>query len=137
MYLADNLEVLCWSQKFNVDTENSREIRQRIVAIFAGTAFNPEGKIRIGESEITLAQYAARMKIDLIKASDLNEQLHKKGVDSYVTVQKVCEFSKNEFDVKEIITKIWNQPEKAKELLTQLSEENKKLFEFERSLERN
>lgn len=134
-YLDDHLEVLRWSQEFGVDTENGREIKQGIVAIFAGTAFNPEGKIRIGDSEITLSQYAARVKLDLIKASDLNEQLHKKGVDSYITIQKTCEFSKNEAEVKDTLSKMWNQPEKAKEFLSYLSEKNLKLFDFEKSLE--
>lgn len=134
-YLDDHLEVLRWSQEFGVDTENGREIKQGVVAIFAGTAFNPEGKIRIGDSEITLAQYAARMKIDLIKASDLNEQLHKKGVIPYVTVQKMCELSKNETEVKDILSRVWNQPEKAKEFLDQLAEKNMPLFVFEKTLE--
>jgi len=133
-YLDDHLEVLRWSKKFGVDTQNGREIKQGVIAIFAGGAYNPETKIRLGEEEITLPQYAARMRIELIKASDFNKQLQDKGVEKYVTVQKICRSAKNEDEVRETLTKTWNQPKKARRYLSQLITENKELFKFEESL---
>jgi hypothetical protein len=52
-----------------------------------------------------------------------------------VTVQKTCEYSKNEEEVKNTLNKLWNQPDKAKEYLSQLSTRNLDLFNFEKSLE--
>ena len=133
--LDDHLEVLRWSKEFGVDTPDGREIKSSIQPIFAGGAFNPNGQVRIGDTLITLAQYAARMNLQLIKASDLNKRLHNHGIDPYVTIQKFCRFTRDEGEVREIFTKIWNQPQRAKELLTELTERNKELFEFERILE--
>jgi hypothetical protein len=74
------------------------------------------------------------MNIQLIKSADLNQQLHQKGVETYVTVQKICRYAKDEKQVRETLTKIWNQPKKAREYLTELTHENKELFEFEKQL---
>jgi hypothetical protein len=133
--LDDHLEVLRWSQEFGVDTPNGREIKQGIVAIFAGGAFNPRTIIRIGDEEVSLPRYAARMKIELITASDFNKNLRQKGVESFVTVQKICRFSKDEDEVRDSLSKIWNQPQKAREFLDEVTERNKDLFDFEKMLE--
>ncbi|MHA1974096.1 MAG: hypothetical protein ACTSW1_13945 [Candidatus Hodarchaeales archaeon] len=75
------------------------------------------------------------MRIELIKASDFNKQLQDRGIEKYVTVQKICRNAKNEDEVRETLTKTWNQPKKARMFLRQLATENKELFEFEKELE--
>lgn len=87
--------------------------------------FNPKVQVRIGDTSITLAQYAARMYLQLIKASNLNKRLHDNRIDQYVTIQKIWRFSKDKDEVREIFTKIWNQPQRAKELLSELSKGTK------------
>jgi hypothetical protein len=70
---VDDIKVLRWSKKFGTDTQDGREIKQGTIAIFAGVAFNQNTTIKLGEEEITLPQYTARMKIDLIKTADFNK----------------------------------------------------------------
>jgi hypothetical protein len=89
----------------------------------------------VGSEVLSVAQYAARMSIQLLKASDLNEMLHKRGVHKSVTVQKICTRARNEGEVREILGKIWKKPEDAQELIDQLVLKNVSVFEFERELE--
>jgi len=133
--LDDHLEVLRWSQEFGVDTPEGREIRQGVMGVFAGSSFNPNESVRIGQETITLAQYAARRNLDLIKASDLNQRLQNRNVNPYVTVQKICRFAAGEDEVRETLAKIWNQPNKGRDFLTELAEKNQQLYEFEEMLE--
>ena len=72
------------------------------------------------------------MNVELIKSADLNQQLQQKGVDKYVTVQKNCRASKNEKQVRDTFTKIWNQPKKAREFFTELIEPKNDQFEIEK-----
>ena len=74
------------------------------------------------------------MGIELIKASDFNQQLQDKGVEKFVTVQKICRRARDEEDVRETITKIWNQPQKARFYLESLITKNKNIYEFEEQL---
>lgn len=106
-----------------------------MIGIFAGTAFNPRDKVKVDSEILSVAQYAARMSIQLLKASDLNEMLHKRGVEKRVTVQKICTRARNEGEVREILGKIWNDPNNARELIDQLVSKNASVFEFERELE--
>jgi hypothetical protein len=110
-------------------------IKQGVIGIFAGTAFNPKDKVKVGSEVLSVAQYAARMSIQLLKASDLNEILHKREVHKSVTVQKTCTRARNEGEVREILGRIWNQPKDAQELIGQLVSRNANVFEFERELE--
>jgi hypothetical protein len=55
-------------------------------------------------------------------------------VENYVTLQKVCRVSRNEKEIRSTPGKIWNQPEKAKELIAAIADKNKDLYEFEESL---
>jgi hypothetical protein len=80
------LSVLKWSYDFGVDTPEGRAIRQVIIGIFAGTAFNPEEKVAVGNETLSLARYVARVNIQLLKAVDLNEMLRQQGVEKHVTV---------------------------------------------------
>ena len=110
-------------------------IKQGVIGIFAGTAFNPKDKVKVGSEILSVAQYAARMSIQLLKASDLNEILHKLGVHKSVTVQKVCTRARNEGEVREVLSKIWNEPKNAQDSIDQLVAKNASVFEFERELE--
>ena len=133
--LEDFLNVLKWSMDFGVDSQHGRIIKQGVIGIFAGTAFNPKDKVKVGNEVLSVAQYAARMSIQLLKASDLNEMLHKRGVHKSVTVQKVCTRARNEGEVREILGRIWDEPEEARELIDQLIAKNASVFGFERELE--
>lgn len=133
--LEDFLNVLKWSYDFGVDTPEGRTIKQGIIGIFAGTAFNPQEKVAISNESLSLAQYAGRMNIQLLKAADLNEMLHTRGVEKRVTVQKVCTRARNETEVREALAEIWDKPTISLELLAQMSIKNAALFEFEKALE--
>jgi hypothetical protein len=110
-------------------------IKQGVIGIFAGTAFNPKDKVKVGNELLSVAQYAARMSIQLLKASDLNEMLHKRAVHKSVTVQKICTRARNEDEVRDVLGKIWNESKDAQELIDQLVLKNTSVFEFERELE--
>jgi hypothetical protein len=129
------LNVLKWSYDFGVDTPEGRTIKQGVIGIFAGTAFNPEEKVAIGNDSVSLAQYAARMNIQLLKAADLNEMLHHRGVEKQVTAQEICIRARNENEVREALSEIWDKPLVSLELLAQMAIRNTSLFEFERRLE--
>jgi len=135
-HVDDFLEVLRWSKEFGVDTPDGREIKQGVVGVFAASAFNPKETVQLKDgSRISLAQYAARMRLQLLRASDFNQKLHEKGCPRTVTVQKICKRARNEDEVREILEKIWNRPDKAEEFLKELLERNKELYAFERMLE--
>ena len=84
---------------------------------------------------MSVAQYAARMSIQLLKASNLNVMLHKRGVHKSVSVQKICTRARNEGEVRDVLAKTWNEPKDARELIDQLVAKNASVFEFERELE--
>lgn len=132
----DFLEVMRWSKEFGVDTPDGRQVKQGVVGVFAGSAFNPKESVRLkDETEISLATYAARMNIQLLKASDFNEKLRERGVGEKETVQRICRVSKDEKQVREILEQIWKEPGKAEDVLANVSRENSRLFEFEKMLE--
>jgi len=127
--------VLKWSMDLGVGSQQGRMIKQGVIGIFAGTAFNPKDKVKVGSEALSVAQYAARMSIQLLKASDLNEMLHKRGVHKSVTVQKTCTRARNEGEVRDILGKVWNEPKDAQDLIDPLVAKNASVFEFERELE--
>jgi hypothetical protein len=133
--LGDFLNVLKWSMDFGFDSQQGRMIKQGVIGIFAGTAFNPKDKVRVDSESLSVAQYAARMSIQLLKATDLNEILHKRGVHKSMTVQKICTRARNEGEVREVLSKIWNEPKNAQDSIDQLVAKNASVFEFERELE--
>lgn len=135
-YIDDFFEVLRWSKEFGVDTPDGRQVKQGVVGVFAGSAFNPKESVRLkDETEISLATYAARMNIQLLKASDFNEKLRERGVGERETVQRICRVSKDEKQVREILERVWKEPGMAGDVLTNVSRENSKLYEFEKMLE--
>ena len=83
---------------------------------------------------ITLAQYASRMNIQLLKPSDFNKKLREHGVDKKVTVQKICKVCRDEKDVRVVLDVIWKKPLKAQEVLAETLNRNQGVFEFEKAL---
>jgi len=133
----DFLDVLKWSKDFGVDTPDGRRVKQGVIGVFAGSAFNPKEKVRLkDETEISLATYAARMNIQLLKASDFNIKLRERGVPKEVTVQKICKVCRDEKEVREVLEEIWRNPEKSMEILHNVSEKNREVYEFEKMLEK-
>jgi len=135
-HVDDFLDVLRWSKEFGVDTPDGRDIKQGIVGVFAASAFNPKENVQLKDgSTISLTQYAARMRLQLLRASDFNQKLHERGCPKGVSVQKLCSRAKNEDEVRETLEKMWDQIDNAEEILNELLEKNKKLYEFEKMLE--
>ena len=135
-HVDDFLDVLRWSKDFGVDTQDGRQVKQGVVGVFAGGAFNPKETVRLkDEMVISLPAYAARMNIQLLKAADFNQKLHEKGCPKKVTVQKICRIAKDEDEVREILDAIWKNPEKGEEILFKALEGNKDIYGFEKMME--
>lgn len=132
----DFLNVLRWSKEFGVDTPEGRQVKQGVIGVFAGRAFNPKENVRLkNDTVISLASYAARMNIQLLKATDFNEKLRGRGCPKTVTVQKVCRIAKDEDGVRELLDKIWADTKKSEEVLSKAMEKNKEVYDFEKMLE--
>lgn len=132
----DFFDVLRWSKEFGVNTPNGREIKQGVVGVFAGSAFNPKENIRLKDDcTISLALYAARMNIQLLKAADFNSKLHQRGCPIKVSVQKICKIAKNEKQVREILENIWKNPKKSEQTFATTTKKNEAVYEFEKLLE--
>jgi len=135
-HVDDFLDVLRWSKSFGIDTPDGREVKQDIIGVFAASAFNPREHVRLkDESTISLAQYAARRRLQLVTAADFNEKLRERGCTRSVTVQKVCRRARGEDEVRETLDTVWKQPEKAEEILDELRRRNEDLYRFEEMLE--
>jgi hypothetical protein len=131
--LDDFVNILRWSKEFGVDSQDGRVIKQGVVGIFAGGAFDPKEKVRVKDEVIDLASYAARLNLQLLKEADFNAKLRERGCKA--TVERISKLAANEVEVREALDRIWNEPEKSDEILSELMERNKKLYEFERMLE--
>lgn len=135
-HVDDFLDVLRWSKEFGVDTPDGRQVKQGIVGVFAGGAFNPKETVRLkDEMVISLASYVSRMNIQILKAADFNQKLHGEGCSKKVSVQKVCRTAKDEDEVREILDAVWKGPEKGEEILAEVAEKNREIYAFERMLE--
>jgi hypothetical protein len=135
-YIDDFFEVLRWSKEFGADTPDGRQVKQGIVGVFAGSAFNPKETVRLkDETEISLATYASRMSTQLLKASDFNEQLRERGALKEFTIQKICRIAKNEKEIRDLLEDMWKTPEKSEEILVKTVDKNKEVYEFEKMLE--
>jgi len=136
-HVDDFLEVLRWSKEFGVDTPDGRKVKQGVVGVFAASAFDPKEKVRLkDETVISLASYAARMNIQLLKAADFNQRLRERGCPAKVTVQKICKIAKNEDEVREILDAVWKSPETAEQILKEIARKNQEIYAFERMLEK-
>lgn len=131
----DFLEVLKWSRDFGVNTPEGRQVKQGVIGVFAGSAFNPREKVKLKDgSVVNLPSYASRMNIQLLKASDFNQKLRDRGCMK-TTVQKICKFAKDENEVREILENVWSPPETDKEILAEVVSRNKEVYEFEKMLD--
>jgi hypothetical protein len=127
--------ILRYSLDFGVDTPDGRAIRNGVVGVFAGGTFDPRERIRLKDGTVlTLAQYAARCNIQLIRTADLNEKLLQRGVDQKITVQRICRDCRNEEEVKEVLDAIWESPKNATSILNKTAMKNRNIFELEHKL---
>jgi len=134
-HIDDLLEVLKWSREFGIDSPGfSRQIKNGVIILFAANAFANE-HISLGDHKLSLAQYAARLNVKLLKTADLNEILHRHGVPTSISIQKIIKAAANETEVKEILDKIWSSPTKADEIIREYYVKNQSIFEFERTLD--
>ena len=133
--LDDFLEVLRWSVEFGVDTSNGRAVKNGILGVFAGSAFDPKATIHLREEALSLPTYAGRLNLQLIHPSDLNKQLHERVGDTELTVQRICRITRDENEVRSTLTDIWANPKQAQKLLTQLAERNQGFYELEKTME--
>jgi hypothetical protein len=132
----DFLDVLKWSTEFGVDTSDGRRIKQGVVGLFAGSSFDPKENFRFEEEiKMTSATYVARINIKLLRASDFNEKMRERGLPNELTIKSICRIAKNEKEVRDILTLIWESPDKAKEIVAKTKEKNKTVYAFERILE--
>jgi hypothetical protein len=136
-YVVDDfLEVLRWSTEFGVNTSEGRQIKQGIVGVFAGSAFDPKESVKLkDQTKISLAAYAARINIQLLRAADFNEKMREKGLPKEVTVQGVCRVAKNEKEVREVLTALWETPQESGEIIAKIVNKNKGVYDFEKMLE--
>jgi len=88
----------------------------------------------VGGQKITLAQYASRINIRLLRPADFNSKMRERGVDKRITVQKICRVCKDEKDVRFVLDEMWQNPSKAQEFLSGTLSRNQSVFEFEKSL---
>jgi len=131
----DFMNVLRWSSDFGVDTPEGRQLKQGVTGVFAASAFNPKENVVVNDQALSLASYANRLNISLLKAADFNEKLREHGCKPNVTIQRICNASRNEKEVRETLEAIWRKPNEAEKILTDVVERNESLYHFERMLE--
>jgi len=132
--LDDFINILRYSKEFGVSTPDGRVVKQGITGVFAGTAFNPHETVRIGDEELPLPSYAARLNIQLLKAADLNQRLHQRGVPKQVTIQEICRVARNEQEVRALLEEIWEKPRQAEKILQKARQRNQDIYELERAM---
>ncbi len=133
--LDDFLEVLRWSKEFGTDSVDGRIVKQGVNAIFAASSFNPNETVKLREGqELSLTQYANRMNIQLLRASDFNEKLRERGIPNTVTTQKICRVSQNETQVRDTLSELWKSPEQAKIIIRKITNKNQNIFDFEEKI---
>jgi hypothetical protein len=132
--LDDFLEVLKWSTDFGVDTENGRELKKGVVPVFAAGTYNPKEKVVVNGGQITLAQYANRLNVKLLRPADFNDKLREHGVEKRFTVQKICRVCRDEKDVRIILDNIMQEPSNAEECLAEATSRNESQLLFEKVL---
>lgn len=132
--LDDFLEVLRWSTDFGCDTENGRELMKGVVPVFGAGAYNPKEKVTVSRQTITLAQYASRLNIKLLRPADFNCKLREHGVEKKVTVQKICKACRDEKDVRIVLDEVWQNPVKTQDILSETLCRNEVIFRFENLL---
>jgi hypothetical protein len=130
----DFLNVLRWSKDFGVDTPEGRQLKQGVTGVFAGTAFKPDEKVLVNGQPISLAAYANRLNISLLKAADFNEKLHERGCKRDLSIQKICNAAKDENEIRQLLEAIWREPGQAGSILADVLRNNEGLYRFEKML---
>src|SRR5690606_42033430 len=108
---------------------------------FAGGAFEDvhiktmNGSSDDNNKAITLTQYAERLNVQLLRASNFNEKLRDREAPKDVTVQKICKAARDERDVRRMLDAIWDKPEEAKNALNNAIKANDSVYKFEEELE--
>lgn len=138
--LDDFFNVLKWSTDFGVDTPEGRQVKNGVIGVFAAGAFEDihikvNGKDGTEGEKITLAQYASRLNVQLLRASDFNQKLHDRQVSKELSVQKICRAARNENDVRKMLDMIWEKPENAAKVLSDAITANSDVYRFEKELE--
>jgi urease gamma subunit len=106
------------------------------MTLFAASAFDARENVKLGDqTKISLPAYAARIKLELVSAADLNEKLRDRGVKKEITVQEICRIAKDEKEVRETLSRIWEKPQTAREITSQVITKNRSVYEFEKILE--
>jgi DNA-binding Lrp family transcriptional regulator len=131
----DFMNVLRWSKDYGVDTPEGRQLKQGVTGVFAGSAFNPDEKVTVGGQTMSLASYANRLNISLLKAADFNEKLRERGCKADVTIQKLCKACRDEKEVREILETTWRKPAESAKILSNVLETNEEVYRFEKMLE--
>ena len=83
---------------------------------------------------MSLATYANRLNIRLLKTADFNEQLRKRGCKRNITTQSICKTAKDEKEVREILEAVWRKPVDAEGILKRILHKNEETYRFERML---
>lgn len=75
------------------------------------------------------------MNVQLLKPSDLNKRLQDQGVNSKITVQRICRISRNEKQVRQVLDQLWSKPEMAETIIEETIKSNEDVYEFEKQLQ--
>jgi len=132
--IDDFMNVLRWSKDFGVDTPEGRQMKQGVTGVFAASAFNPKENMVVNDQNMSLASYANRLNINILKAADFNQKLREHGTKTNITIQKLCTVTKDEREVRETLDAIWIKPDEAEKILTEITKKNESLYEFEKML---
>jgi hypothetical protein len=130
----DFLNVLRWSKDFGVDTPEGRQLKQGVTGVFAGSAFKQDENVLVNGQPIGLAAYANRLNITLLKTADFNEKLHEHGCKRDLTIQKICNATRDEKEVRGLLERVWQQPTQASSILGEVLIKNEELYRFEKML---
>ena len=135
--LDDFFEVLRWSQDFGADDDQGgRRIKAGVTPIFAASAFNPKEVVRMRDGRtISLAAYAERLGITIIKASSINKLLHERGVPRHITVQKICRIARDEREARALFDAIYKDPRSSEKMLSEATARNGDIYTREEELE--
>jgi hypothetical protein len=60
-----------------------------------------------------------------------------RGYPPEVSVQSICRVASKEDEVSEMLTEIWDDPSKSKNVLERIRSKNKKIYEFEEKIQTN
>jgi hypothetical protein len=132
--VEDFLDIARFSKEFGADDRHGRVIRNGVVLWMAGAAIDNKASILVGNDYLTVASFASRLGIKFIPASQINEQLQRRGWEK-ASVKAICRVAKDAHEAMETLDQIWGHPEKAKEILAKYAEQNKSILEQERMLE--